>query len=62
MFEYSQRAFETQYSIIKDILINGKIPNVYPNAYILGGQRSRTYSPVRCRCNCSDIYQSVRCS
>ena len=38
MFEYSQRAFETQYSIIKDILINGKIPNVYPKAYILGGQ------------------------
>ena len=38
MFEYSQRAFETQYSIIKDILINGKIPNVCPKAYILGGQ------------------------
>ena len=38
MFEYSQRAFETHYSIIKDILINGKIPNVYPKAYILGGQ------------------------
>lgn len=38
MFEYSQRAFETQYSIIKDILTNDKNPNVYPKAYILGGQ------------------------
>ena len=38
MFEYSQRAFETQYSIIKDILTNDKNPNVYPIAYILGGQ------------------------
>ena len=38
MFEYTQRAFETQYSIIKDILTNDKNPNVYPKAYILGGQ------------------------
>ena len=38
MFEYTQRAFETQYSIIKDILTNDKNPNVYPIAYILGGQ------------------------
>lgn len=38
MFEYTQAAFETQYNIIKDILTNEKIPNIYPKAYILGGQ------------------------
>ena len=38
MFEYTQAAFETQYNIIKDILINEKIPKIYPKAYILGGQ------------------------
>ena len=44
MFEYTQRAFETQYSIIKDILTNDKNPNVYPIAYILGGQTKNTIS------------------
>ncbi len=38
MFEYSQATFEAQYNTIKDILTNEKIPNIYPKAYILGGQ------------------------